>query len=167
MHGCHMQDSFYTSCIFSYHNTKIKICKREIQKPLKSVLNRSVFGPAGSAVTKFPAWILTIRTISAILFQDGDLLPSRISWCGAMAAQLICNQWVAGSTPVTSSIKKSLDWLKSRFFSFAVTHYLTHLNRSRAFSNSASSSRRRCSMNSRRSASFFSMYSVTRSSTLP
>ena len=28
-------------------------------------------------------------------------------WCGAMAAQLICNQWVAGSTPVTSS-KKSL-----------------------------------------------------------
>ena len=36
-----MQDSFFTSCIFSYHNTKIKICKREIQKPLKSVLNRS------------------------------------------------------------------------------------------------------------------------------
>ena len=29
-------------------------------------------------------------------------------WCGAMAAQLICNQWVAGSTPVTSS-KKSYD----------------------------------------------------------
>ena len=26
-------------------------------------------------------------------------------WCGAMAAQLICNQWVAGSTPVTSSKK--------------------------------------------------------------
>jgi hypothetical protein len=24
-------------------------------------------------------------------------------WCGAMAAQLICNQWVAGSTPVTST----------------------------------------------------------------
>ena len=48
-------------------------------------------------------------------------------WCGAMAAQLICNQWVAGSTPVTSSIKKSLDSLKSRLFSFAVTHYLTHI----------------------------------------
>ena len=31
-----------------------------------------------------------------------------IRWCGAMAAQLICNQWVAGSTPVTSS-KKSYD----------------------------------------------------------
>ena len=30
-------------------------------------------------------------------------------WCGAMAAQLICNQWVAGSTPVTSSKKKSCD----------------------------------------------------------
>ena len=44
-----------------------------------------------------------------------------------MAAQLICNQWVAGSTPVTSSIKKSLDSLKSRLFSFAVTHYLTHI----------------------------------------
>ena len=29
-------------------------------------------------------------------------------WCGAMAAQLICNQSVAGSTPVTSS-KKSYD----------------------------------------------------------
>ena len=28
-----------------------------------------------------------------------------IRWCGAMAAQLICNQWVAGSTPVTSSKK--------------------------------------------------------------
>ena len=27
-------------------------------------------------------------------------------WCGAMAAQLICNQWVAGSTPVTSSKNK-------------------------------------------------------------
>lgn len=26
-------------------------------------------------------------------------------WCGAMAAQLICNQSVAGSTPVTSSKK--------------------------------------------------------------
>ena len=26
-----------------------------------------------------------------------------------MAAQLICNQWVAGSTPVTSSKKKSYD----------------------------------------------------------
>ena len=32
-----MQDSFYTSCIFSYHNTKIKICKREIQKDRKVV----------------------------------------------------------------------------------------------------------------------------------
>ena len=31
-----------------------------------------------------------------------------LCWCGAMAAQLICNQWVAGSTPVTSS-KKSYD----------------------------------------------------------
>ena len=33
---------------------------------------------------------------------------SNLCWCGAMAAQLICNQWVAGSTPVTSS-KKSYD----------------------------------------------------------
>ena len=30
---------------------------------------------------------------------------SNLCWCGAMAAQLICNQWVAGSTPVTSSKK--------------------------------------------------------------
>ena len=30
---------------------------------------------------------------------------SNLCWCGAMAAQLICNQWVAGSTPVTSSIQ--------------------------------------------------------------
>ena len=31
--------------------------------------------------------------------------PLGSCWCGAMAAQLICNQWVAGSTPVTSSKK--------------------------------------------------------------
>ena len=38
-----------------------------------------------------------------VLYYSGNLC-----WCGAMAAQLICNQWVAGSTPVTSS-KKSYD----------------------------------------------------------
>lgn len=44
---------------------------------------------------------------------------TRMSWCGAMAAQLICNQWVAGSTPVTSSKKNRLDSLESRrFFAF-------------------------------------------------
>ena len=31
--------------------------------------------------------------------------PLGSCWCGAMVAQLICNQWVAGSTPVTSSKK--------------------------------------------------------------
>ena len=35
-----------------------------------------------------------------VLYYWGNLC-----WCGAMAAQLICNQWVAGSTPVTSSKK--------------------------------------------------------------
>ena len=35
-----------------------------------------------------------------VLYYSGNLC-----WCGAMAAQLICNQWVAGSTPVTSSKK--------------------------------------------------------------
>lgn len=39
---------------------------------------------------------------------DGEALDM-MSWCGAMAAQLICNQWVAGSTPVTSSKKNRLD----------------------------------------------------------
>ena len=34
---------------------------------------------------------------------------SNLCWCGAMAAQLICNQWVAGSTPVTSSKDDRLD----------------------------------------------------------
>ena len=42
-----------------------------------------------------------------------------------MAAQLICNQWVAGSTPVTSSKKNRLDSLKSRRFFLFVTRYLT------------------------------------------
>ena len=36
-----------------------------------------------------------------------------LCWCGAMAAQLICNQWVAGSTPVTSS-KKALRYTAER-----------------------------------------------------
>ena len=31
-----------------------------------------------------------------------------------------------GSIPIARSIKKSLDSLKSRLFSFAITHYLTH-----------------------------------------
>ena len=43
-----------------------------------------------------------------------------------MAAQLICNQWVAGSTPVTSSKKNRLDSLKSRRFLLFITHCLTH-----------------------------------------
>ena len=44
-----------------------------------------------------------------------------------MAAQLICNQWVAGSTPVTSSKEKDLDSLESGSFLFTITHYLTHV----------------------------------------
>ena len=39
-----------------------------------------------------------------VLYYLGNLC-----WCGAMAAQLICNQWVAGSTPVTSSKNKRTD----------------------------------------------------------
>ena len=50
-----------------------------------------------------------------------------IRWCGAMAAQLICNQWVAGSTPVTSSKKSRLDSLKSRRLFLFITHFLQHI----------------------------------------
>ena len=50
---------------------------------------------------------------------------SNLCWCGAMAAQLICNQWVAGSTPVTSS-KKRPGNVSFWVFFFAVIHFLTH-----------------------------------------
>ena len=46
-----------------------------------------------TAYRKYAVFIGTI-------FENCD---SNLCWCGAMAAQLICNQWVAGSTPVTSS----------------------------------------------------------------
>ena len=42
---------------------------------------------------------------------------NRIRWCGSMAEQLICNQQVVGSTPITSSMKKALlSTDKSAFF---------------------------------------------------
>ena len=65
----------------------------------------------------YAAVILTIRRFSGILLYSNLLSACAvvlrtgkgqtvfICWCGAMAAQLICNQWVAGSTPVTSSKK--------------------------------------------------------------
>jgi hypothetical protein len=44
---------------------------------------------------------------------------NKISWCGAMAAQLICNQWVAGSTPVTSSKNKRTNDENKSFVRFS------------------------------------------------
>ena len=51
------------------------------------------FAPGGRAVN------LPCQTIRAVVYY----YSIHVCWCGAMAAQLICNQWVAGSTPVTSS----------------------------------------------------------------
>lgn len=38
----------------------------------------------------------------------------------------IVGTWFISSIPIARSIKKSLDSLKSRLFSFVITHYLTH-----------------------------------------
>ena len=37
-------------------------------------------------------------------FDGSNPSPTTICWCGSMAEQLICNQQVVGSTPITSSI---------------------------------------------------------------
>gem|GEM_PF-5461813 len=44
----------------------------------------------------------TQDTYDIILFADAESV-SEICWCGSMAEQLICNQQVVGSTPITSS----------------------------------------------------------------
>ena len=36
-------------------------------------------------------------------FDGSNPSPTTICWCGSMAEQLICNQQVVGSTPITSS----------------------------------------------------------------
>ena len=73
-------------------------------------------------------------------------------WCGAMAAQLICNQWVAGSTPVTSS-KKVLRYTAEKRrvswgFCFYVSDCIAAIQKNHAARRGAGveigSSRRRC-----------------------
>ena len=51
----------------------------------------------------FPALLSPAKNNPCQMATPVLYYPSNLCWCGAMAAQLICNQWVAGSTPVTSS----------------------------------------------------------------
>ena len=41
----------------------------------------------------------------AIIYTVAAIAVANTCWCGSMAEQLICNQQVVGSTPITSSIQ--------------------------------------------------------------
>ena len=54
-------------------------------------------------IKKISKKVLTIRFRYAIM----STFRKNARWCGSMAEQLICNQQVVGSTPITSSKKQS------------------------------------------------------------
>ena len=57
-------------------------------------------------------------SFSIPLFLTGFARKRQVCQCGATVAQLICNQWVAGSIPVTGSMRVSGSvsiWDRARF----------------------------------------------------
>ena len=79
--------------LFAYYMAVLRGC--DVDKPPQSCQERD----RGITVE---SEIKPCQTRPLVVYYLGNRC-----WCGAMAAQLICNQWVAGSTPVTSSKKTS------------------------------------------------------------
>ena len=60
-----------------------------------------------SSLSKKTKKVLTIRNRYDIINLALRGEKNIICWCGSMAEQLICNQQVVGSTPITSSRERS------------------------------------------------------------
>ena len=73
----------------------------------------------------FQGWVVEWSNTSdcksdASGFDGSNPSPTTICWCGSMAEQLICNQQVVGSTPITSSKSCMLQlfFVKKLLFNF-------------------------------------------------
>ena len=120
-----------SNCIFFHHFLRmtaggfrfcsaglVRGCFQTGNRPAAAELRLTAraFPPCRKAVMKkmqnFSAKGLTKSIPYGIIsaFRSEAVRSERGRWCGSMAEQLICNQQVVGSTPITSSNESTAQW---------------------------------------------------------